>query len=50
MLKNSTFGDDRWALSLLLAKGLVSYRKRYILFGPRIVRPTARGKKLQRLL
>ena len=50
MLIQQNYGEDRWALSLLLAKGLVSYRRRYILFGPRVVRLTVQGKKVRKTL
>ena len=50
MLISGTFGEDRWAQTLLIAKGLISYRRRYLVFGPRRLRVTARGKKVLRQL
>jgi hypothetical protein len=50
MLRDGAFGNDRWALSLLLAKGLVSYRRRYLVFGPRVVRLTPQGRKIRKEL
>ncbi len=48
MLASGTYGEDRWALSLLLAKGLLSYRRRYLIFGPRKLQLTLRGRSLRR--
>lgn len=50
MLISGTFGEDRWAQTLLLAKGLISYRRRYLVFGPRRLRVTTLGKKVLREL
>ena len=50
MLLSGSYGDDRWAQSLLIARGLLSYRRRYLVFGPRMLRVTMRGKKILREL
>lgn len=50
MLLSGSYGDDRWAQSLLIARGLLSYRRRYLVFGPRMLRVTMRGRKILREL